>query len=115
MPRIHYLMEHDKEAIRLDLKTDRASVDRQAHWAGLKPGMRVADIGCGSGKTTSYLLDLVKPSGSAVGVDASESRIHHARAHYGKDGITFVCRDICLPLADLGGFDFIRHVSILVP
>ena len=102
-----YLMEHDEEARRLDLKTDRAAVNRQALWAGLKPGMRVADIGCGSGKTTSYLLDLVKPSGSVVGVDASESRVQHARTQYRGDGIEFVCRDISLPLSDLGCFDFI--------
>ena len=102
-----YLMEHDDEALRLDLKTDRAAVNRQALWAGLMPGMRVADIGCGSGKTTSYLFDLVKPTGLAVGIDASESRVQHARTQYGGDGLEFVCRDIGLPLSDLGGFDFI--------
>ena len=102
-----YLMEHDDEALRLDLKTDRAAVNRQALWAGLKPGMRVADLGCGSGKTTSYLFDLVKPTGSVVGVDASESRVQHARMRYGGDGIEFACRDIRLLLTDLGGFDFI--------
>jgi SAM-dependent methyltransferase len=102
-----YLMEHEEEARRLDLKTDRAAVDRQALWAGLKPGMRVADVGCGSGITTSYLYDLVSPAGSAVGVDASESRLEHARQSYGSPGIEFIQGDICQPLAGLGAFDFI--------
>ena len=107
MPVNCYLMEHDEEALRLDLKTDRAAVNRQALWAGLKPGMRVADIGCGSGKTTSFLFDMVKPSGSAVGVDASESRLQHARMQFGCEGMDFALRDICQPLTDLGQFDFI--------
>lgn len=102
-----YLMEHEDEALRLDLKTDRAAVKRQCRWAGLKPGMRVADIGCGSGKTTSHLSDLVGPSGSVVGVDGSEARVQHARSHYGVSRVEFVCRDFRLPLDDLGAFDFI--------
>jgi SAM-dependent methyltransferase len=69
--------------------------------------MRVADIGCGSGKTTAYLHRLIQPGGAIVGVDASASRIGHATENYGSDGIEFVCRDMCEPMDDLGGFDFI--------
>ena len=102
-----YLMEHADEARRLDLKTGRAAVNRQALWAGAKPGMRLADIGCGSGKTTSYLFDLVQPGGTVIGLDASEARVEHARRLYGGEGVEFVCRDITLPLVDVGRFDFI--------
>ena len=70
MSNINYLMENDEEAIRLDLKTDISAVEQQALWAGLKPGMRVADIGCGPGKITSALYNMVLPGGSAVGIDA---------------------------------------------
>ena len=104
MPETHYLMEHGDEARRLDLKTDRASVYKQALWAGLKPGMRVADIGCGSGKTSRFLHEL---GGETVGVDASRSRVQHAEANYGAEGIRFVCRDFGEPLRDLGSFDFV--------
>lgn len=102
-----YIMEHDEEAIRLDLKTDSPSVTRQAQWAGIQPGMRVADIGCGSGKTTSYLHKLIQPGGEIVGVDASVARISHAVEQYGTNGIEFVCRDFYAPLDDLGTFDFV--------
>ena len=51
-------MEDAEEAVRLDIKTDAIVVEKQALWAGIKPGMRVADIGCGSGKTNSILLKL---------------------------------------------------------
>ena len=50
-----YIMESEEESIRLDLKTDPKTIKKQAIWAGLKPGMRVADLGCGPGKTTFFL------------------------------------------------------------
>lgn len=102
-----YLMENEDEALRLEVKTDRETLCRQASWAGIAPGMRVADIGCGAGITTAMLRELVGPNGSAVGIDASSGRIAHARQHHGLDGITFHCRDMQQPLEDLGMFDFV--------
>ena len=87
-----YVMESEEEAFRLDLKTDPETIRRQARWAGLRPGMRVADLGCGSGKTTGVLAEIVRPGGAAVGVEISEQRlelnrlsarcIYLAREHY---------------------------------
>lgn len=103
----NYIMEHDDEAIRLDLKTDRGRVLKQASWAGIKPGMRVADIGCGSGKTTVFLNEMIQPGGSIVGVDGSQARVQHAKDKHGSDNIDFVCRNFYESLEDLGKFDFI--------
>lgn len=102
-----YLMEHAEEARRLDLKTEGGPVFRQALWAGIKPGMRVADMGCGSGKTSYFLHQLVQPAGEVVGVDASRSRIKHAQESYGAPGLSFACRDFSASLGELGTFDFI--------
>ena len=102
-----YLMESDEESLRLDLKTDESLVEKQALWAGIRPGMRVADLGCGAGKTTFYLNKLVQPKGSTVGVDVAPQRIHYAESHYSHKGIEYVRRDIRQPLEDLGMFDFI--------
>ena len=102
-----YLMESDEESVRLDMKTDPVAVEEQALWAGIKPGMRVADLGCGSGKTTFHLNKLVGPDGSAVGVDLSPQRLQFAKDHYRHMGIEYVCTDIREPLDDLGMFDFI--------
>ena len=102
-----YLMENDEEALRLDIKTDAIVVEKQALWAGIKPDMRVADIGCGSGKTTSILHKLIQPGGKIIAVDGSEKRIAYANDHYGFDGIEFKCKNILKPLDDLGMFDFI--------
>lgn len=102
-----YLMESDEEVLRLDVKTDMKVVEKQALWAGIKPGMHVADICCGSGKTTSVLYELVQPGGIAVGVDGSEKRIAYARGHYNVRGLEFRCKDIREPLDDLGMYDFV--------
>ena len=107
MKDIAYLMESDEETIRLESKTDPAVVEQQAAWAQIRPGMRVADLGCGPGKTTAVLHKLVLPGGSIVGADISEKRIEYARTHYARRGIEFVCKDIRLPLEELGSFDFI--------
>jgi len=107
MQRKEYLMEDEDETLRLERKTDRETLQRQAQWAGIRPGMRVADIGCGSGITSSFLHDLVQPGGSVVGFDFSEKRITHAREHYAQEKIEFHCRDMLDPLDDVGMFDFV--------
>jgi len=107
MQDFEYLMESDQEAYRLDIKTDSKVVKKQALWAGIKQGMRVADICCGSGKTTSILHKLVQRGGIVIGVDGSEKRIEYAKEHYGVKGIEFKCKDIRWPLDDLGTFDFV--------
>ena len=71
-----YLMEDDQEAVRLDRKTDGATVEKQALWAGIEPGMRVADLGCGAGKTTFHLNKLVQPGGRACGIDVAVNALN---------------------------------------
>jgi SAM-dependent methyltransferase len=107
MPASRYLMESEEEIQRLEMKTRRSVVRDHAVWAGLAPGHRVADIGCGPGKTTAQLCELAGPGGEAVGIDASAPRIGYARRRYGQANLDFVCRDILEPLDDLGPFDFI--------
>jgi len=102
-----YIMEGSEESIRLDLKTDPKIVEEVAIWAGIKPGMRIADMGCGPGKTTFYLNNLVQPGGSAIGIDISQERIEYANTHYLKDGIEYITGDIRNPLDNQGLFDFI--------
>jgi len=102
-----YLMEHSGEIARLEAKTVREALADQTGWAGLRPGMRVLDAGCGSGVTTAMLFELVSPGGTVTGIDFSAERIAHAQANYGATGIDFVCRDLLAPLDDFDPFDFI--------
>lgn len=107
MKMLKYLMENRDEANRLEIKTDVGKIAAQARWAGLKPGMRVADVGCGPGKISALLHRLSGPDGTAVGIDSSVDRIGHAKAHYADSGLSFHCRNILEPLDDLGTFDFV--------
>ena len=102
-----YLMESEEESIRLEAKTDPAIVGQQAIWAEIRPGARVADLGCGCGKTTFLLHQFVQPGGTAMGVDLSEKRLEYANENYASEGIEFVRADLLGPLEALGSFDFV--------
>lgn len=104
---LDYLMENDEEIVRLEIKTDINAVHQQARWAGIEPGMRVADIGCGPGKTSRALWDLVAPRGEVVGIDIAPQRVAYATEKYGVPGLRFEHRNAVKPLDDLGMFDFI--------
>jgi len=101
-------MENVEEAIRLEIKTDPEAVRKQALWCGLKPGQRVLDAGCGPGKVTSILNEMIQPGGMILGIDYSEKRISHAKKHYGREsGIDFQFHDLRNPMEGMGRFDLI--------
>jgi SAM-dependent methyltransferase len=102
-----YMMEDEEEALRLDLKTDPAAVRRQARWAGIRPGMRVGDFGCGPGVTSYHLNRVVQPGGSVVGLDFAPGRIAYARERYAAPGIEYAVADIRGPLERFGPFDVV--------
>src|SRR5262249_49070526 len=54
--------------------------------AGLRRGMRVADVGCGVGTVTALLADLVGPEGHVVGIDASAAQLAQARERLNGNG-----------------------------
>jgi ubiquinone/menaquinone biosynthesis C-methylase UbiE len=101
-------MENLEETIRLEAKTDPEAVRKQGIWCGLRPGLRVLDAGCGSGKVTSILHELIKPDGEIMGIDSSKERINYAKQHYGAGAdIGFRVHDVIDPLDGLGTFDLI--------
>jgi demethylmenaquinone methyltransferase / 2-methoxy-6-polyprenyl-1,4-benzoquinol methylase len=51
--------------------------------AGLKAGMRVLDIGTGTGLTAREAFDLVGPSGEVIGVDPSTGMMGRAKVPHG--------------------------------
>jgi cyclopropane fatty-acyl-phospholipid synthase-like methyltransferase len=87
--------------------------------AGIQPGMRVLDLGCGPGDVAFVAADLVGPDGHVVGVDRSPGALAHARLRAEQRGLAqvrFVEGDVHEP-APGGPFDGIvgRLVLMYVP
>ena len=72
---------------------------------GLKPGLCVADLACGTGQSFAYLRNFVGETGEIVGVELSSGMLARARARATASGWTNVhCvqADACSPrLAEL--------------
>jgi SAM-dependent methyltransferase len=64
---------------------------------GLRPGQRVVDLGCGSGRTTLELAARVGPGGEVVGADISAEMLARGReraAQPGAGNVQFVHADV---------------------
>jgi len=72
------------------MKRDNTMTRRFLVDAGIAPGMRVLEIGCGNGEVTQELAELVGPSGSVVALDRNEGGVAMARARMAEQGITHV-------------------------
>lgn len=84
--------------------------------AGLRPGMRVLDVGCGVGDVTSIAADLVGGTGEVVGIDISAEALDIAQARMRGSGRTHT-RFFAAPVETFGGleaFDAIIGRFILV-
>jgi SAM-dependent methyltransferase len=83
--------------------------------AGIRPGMRVLDLGCGAGDVAFAAAGLVGPDGSVVGVDRSPDALARARLRAGQRGLAqvqFVEGDVNDP-APGGPFDAIVERLVL--
>lgn len=70
--------------------------------AGIAPGMRVLDVGCGPGFAAFDLAQWVTPSGKVVGVDESAGFIEHVNAQANARGLGQL-RGVVGDVQDLGG------------
>ncbi len=107
----------DEEVARYLAMASRARLEEAQAWeaAGIVPGARVADVGCGPGATLLAMAEVVGPTGLVVGVDAdpgavatalqliAASVLEHASAVLGSADDTTLTP---------GGFDVVvlRHV-----
>lgn len=71
----------DQELSRYRTMAAHAADNEAAEWraAGIVPGARVADVGCGPGAVLRLLAERVGADGQAVGVDAGQSAVAMAR------------------------------------
>lgn len=89
----HYLLGHtEHELVRLDVQ-GRLYRDTTLHAfreGGLRPGMRVLDIGCGTGDVTLTAAEVVGPTGMVLGVDRGAGALETARAKAAAMGVESV-------------------------
>lgn len=76
----------------------------------LRPGMRVLDVGCGSGYAAALLADLVAPGGSVVAVERVAALVEPARRRLAGRAVTVHHADGGLGWPDGAPYDAI-HVA----
>jgi ubiquinone/menaquinone biosynthesis C-methylase UbiE len=107
----------DDEMARYRLMAEQARAHESELWtqAGVGPGARIADVGCGPGAVLALLAEAVGSEGHVVGLDSDESAVAAASALIESSGLTNAsvrpgkADDTGLPEA---GFDVVmmRHV-----
>jgi ubiquinone/menaquinone biosynthesis C-methylase UbiE len=61
--------------------------------AGIEPGMRVLDVGCGTGVTTRVVLQVLGDSGHVYALDISAPMLDVAREQINSEQVTFIQAD----------------------
>lgn len=83
--------------------------------AGLEPGMRVLDVGCGAGDTTLLAAEMVGPRGLVIGQDRSAAAIASASARaHGHSNVTFVQGELGSEVPGHGPFDAVVGRFVLI-
>ncbi|MEO7715938.1 MAG: methyltransferase domain-containing protein, partial [Capsulimonas sp.] len=92
--------------------TERLLVD-----AGISPGMRVLDVGCGRGDVSLMAARLVGEIGQVLGVDRDPNPLVMARERgreFGLSNIAFAEDDLCALSPEYGTFDAIVGRRVLM-
>ncbi len=89
----HYVLGRSRsESQRLIKQADflRPFTERTFRRAGMVPGMRVLDLGCGAGDVSFLAAEIVGPTGSVVGIDGNPGVLAVARERALEMGATTV-------------------------
>jgi ubiquinone/menaquinone biosynthesis C-methylase UbiE len=106
---IHWASQYDLFTRLMGLGVNRSNSRMIVEMAGIKPGNRILDVGCGTGNLTLTALKYTGASGSVHGIDASPEMIAVARekaAHSGMPAIFEIGLIEKLPYPD-AGFDVV--------
>jgi SAM-dependent methyltransferase len=99
-PNSTYVLGHSDSELERLVRQAQFVGDLTAHvfqLAGLRPGMRVLDVGCGAGDVTFLAASIVGSQGEVVGVDKSPEAVALAEQRAAAAGLTnvyFLERDI---------------------
>ena len=117
----YVLGTHDAEIGRLQLQHGIWKQHVRDCWqrAGIVPGMRVVDIGCGPGFASADLAECVGAQGEVIGIERSERFIAFAAEHCrarGVENVGFVMADVMQDELPVTGADAVwcRWLAIFV-
>jgi SAM-dependent methyltransferase len=84
--------------------------------AGLQPGMRVLDVGCGSGDVAFVAARMVGPDGAVIGVDRDPVAVARARARTSLGNVRFLAADAAdldldVPIDAVVGRQVLMHLA----
>jgi 2-polyprenyl-3-methyl-5-hydroxy-6-metoxy-1,4-benzoquinol methylase len=85
--------------------------------AGLKPGMRIADFGCGVGAMTHNLAGMIGADGHATGIDLHHSQLSEAAnvcGQFGLSNVSFWKSDACDTKLPENMFDLVYCRFLLI-
>lgn len=105
-----YIMESEREAQRLEAKTDRRQSIEQLKLVGLRPGMTVLDAGAGTGAVARVMAELVGAEGQVTALDLSEERLARGQQLAAEQGLTnlrFQRGDLYCPGLPADSFDLV--------
>jgi SAM-dependent methyltransferase len=99
-PQPRYILGHDRDE--LDRLINQARffgdlTEEVLRRAGVEPGMRVLDVGCGTGDVSFRAARLVGPTGAVLGVDRSAEAVavaEHRARDAGLGHVSFVVQDL---------------------
>src|SRR3981081_1121878 len=73
-----YVLGHSKQELRrlmLQAENLRPITTRLLREAGLAPGMRVVDLGCGVGDVAFLAAEIVGPTGTVIAIDRNATAV----------------------------------------
>lgn len=110
---LHYPLGHDSRE--LDRLAAQGSyfgelTSQLLQAAGLRPGMRVLDVGCGAGDVSMLAALMVGPNGSVLGVDKSVDAVRAATQRIATTGFT----NIRFAAADLANAHFAEEFDAVI-
>lgn len=110
-PAEHYILAtggKDVRRLRLLHRVYGPGTEALFRRVGLRDGLRVVEVGCGSGNTACWVAEQVAPRGSVVGIDVSAEQVEQARRQAADRGLRnaeFHVADAYSPRLPEGSFD----------
>jgi len=77
---------HEQQRLQAHGDTMRPWTERLFREAGIGPGMRIHDVGCGAGDVSLLCAELVGAAGAVVGVDRDPVVLERARERIAERG-----------------------------